>query len=73
MDTLQINPSHLILGIRARPYQIEAKRMILSIVSGILLLVLVATYDYEYLKRRRDQVKKELQIKRTPRRKNDSL
>ncbi|WP_289030178.1 hypothetical protein [uncultured Algoriphagus sp.] len=47
--------------------------MILSIVSVILLLVLVATYDYEYLKRRRDQVKKELRIKRTPRRKNDSL
>lgn len=73
MDTLQINPSHLILGIRARPYQIEAKRMILSIVSVILLVVLVATYDYEYLKRRRDQVNKKMEIKRVPRRKNDSL
>lgn len=73
MDTLQINSSHLILGIRARPYQIEAKRMILSIVSVILLVVLVATYDYEYLKRRRDQVNKKMEIKRVPRRKNDSL
>ena len=73
MDTLLIHPSHQLLGVRPESVATGTKRVILGILSLVLSIILLAVENYDLMKPRRQQAKKEVSMKRGARRKYDSL